>query len=82
MRFSNVCASQITDIFTINAPKKHILNCFAPEMAAITVARRKHREQRARGRRQRIFFTRIYLFGIPEEHMMQTYRLASHVILN
>ncbi len=61
MRFSNVCASQITDIFTINAPKKHILNCFAPEMAAITVARRKHREQRARGRRQRIFF-HTYLF--------------------
>ncbi len=36
--------------------KKHVLNCFVPEMAAIIVARRTHREQRARGRRERIFF--------------------------
>ncbi len=45
--------------------KKHVLNYFALEMAAIVVARRRHRrEQRARGRRERIFFfERINLFG-------------------
>ncbi len=46
MRFTNVCALQITGIFAplFNAPKKHVLNFFALEEA---------REQRAHGR---IFF--------------------------
>ncbi len=35
------------------------------------------------GRRERIFSTRINLFGMPEEHIIRTYyRLPSHVILN
>ncbi len=52
-------------------------------MAAIIVARRRHRrEQRARGRRERIFSTHIHLFGIPEEHIIWTYCLPSQVIFN
>ncbi len=47
-----------------NVQKKHVLNYFALEMAAIIVAKRRHRrEQRSRGRRERIFSTRINLFG-------------------
>ncbi len=40
MRFTNVCAHQITDIFValFNAPKKHVLNFFALEEAAICSA--------------------------------------------
>ncbi len=39
-----------------NAPKKHVLNYFALEMAAIIVARRRHhREKSARGRRERMY---------------------------
>ncbi len=64
-----------------NAQKKHVLNYFALEMAAIIVARRRHRrEQRACGRRERIFSTSINLFSMPEEHIIRTYRLPSHVI--
>ncbi len=38
-----------------NAPKKHVLNNFTLEIATIIVVRRRHcREQRARGRRERI----------------------------
>ncbi len=44
-----------------NAQKKHVLNYFALEMAAIIVARGT-REQRAHGRRERIFSTCINLF--------------------
>ncbi len=48
----------------LTPPKKHVLNYFALEMAAIIVARRRHRrEQRVRGRRERIsfFYVLIYL---------------------
>ncbi len=65
-----------------NAPKKRILNYFVLEMAAIVVARRHHREQRVLGKRERIFSTRINLFGMSEEHIIRTYRLLSHVIFN
>ncbi len=52
-------------------------------MAEIIVARRWHRrEQRVCGRRERNFSTRINLFGMPEEHIIQTYHLPSHVIFN
>ncbi len=52
-------------------------------MAAIIVARRKHRrDQRARARSERILSTRINLFWMPEEHIIWTYRLPSHVIFN
>ncbi len=63
-RFTNVCTHQITGICPLfNAQKKHVLNYFALEIAAIIVTRRRHcREQRARGRRERIFSTRINLF--------------------
>ncbi len=77
MRFTKVCACQITGICAINTPKKHVLNCFAAGMAAIIVARRRHASQ-GRG----FCSTHINLFGMPEEHMMRTYRLASHVIFN
>ncbi len=50
-----------------NAKKKHVLNCFALEMTAIIVAKWKHRrEQKARGRRERVFSTCINLFVMPE----------------
>ncbi len=40
-RFTNVCTRQITRICAIiNVQKKHVLNYFALEMAAIIVARR------------------------------------------
>ncbi len=42
-------------------------------MAVIVVARRgtaENREQRAGGRRERTFSTRINLFGMPEEHVI------------
>ncbi len=71
-RFTNVCTRQITGICAIikRPPKKRVLNYFALEMVAFVVARRRHRrEQRARGRRERIFSTRINLFGMPEEHI-------------
>ncbi len=52
-------------------------------MAAIIVDKRRHcREQRARGRRERIFFTHFNLFRKQEEHIVQTYNLPSHVIFN
>ncbi len=63
-----------------NVPKKHALNYFALEMAAFVVAKRRHhREQRARGRRKRIFSKIINLFGMPEEHIIQirTYPYAN-----
>ncbi len=54
--------------------KKHLLNYFAPEMAAIAVAWRRHRrERREHGRRRGFFPTRIDLFGMPEEHFIRTY---------
>ncbi len=59
-----------------NVPKKHVLNYFVLEMAR----RRHRREQRARGRRERIFSTRINLFVMPEEHIIRTYSLPRHVI--
>ncbi len=44
--------------------QKSLSNYFALEMAAVVVARRRHRrEQRARGRRERISSTHIHLFG-------------------
>ncbi len=59
------------------------LNYIALEMAAIITARRRHRrEQRALGRRERIFSTHINLFGMPEQHIIRTYHLPSHVIFN
>ncbi len=62
-----------------NAQKKHVLNYFALEMAAIFVARRRHRrEQRVCGRRERIFSTRINLLWMQE----WKYCLPSHVIFN
>ncbi len=54
-----------------NARKKHVLNYFALEMAAIIVARRSG-----------FFSTRINLFWMPEENIIRTYRLPSHVIFN
>ncbi len=67
-----------------NVQKKHVINYFALEMAAIVVDRRKHAPQRTEvhGRREMIFSTRINLFGMPEEHIIRTYRLPSHVIFN
>ncbi len=63
--------------------KKHLLNYFALEMAAIAVAWRRHRrERREHGRRRGFFPTRIDLFGMPEEHFIRTYWLPSHVIFN
>ncbi len=46
----------------------------------MTVQRRCHREQRACGRRERIFYTRINIFGMPDKHIIRTYHLPSHVI--
>ncbi len=66
-----------------NAQIRHVLNYFALEMVAINVARRRHRrEQRPRGRSERIFTTCIHLFRKQEEHIIQTYSLPSHVIFN
>ncbi len=43
-----------------NAPKKHVLNYFALEMAATVVARRRHcREDEAE---EWVFFTRILIY--------------------
>ncbi len=55
-RFTNACAH-------LTPPKKHVLNYFDLEMAAIVVA-----EQRACNRKERIFSTCINLFGMQEEH--------------
>ncbi len=61
--------------------RKNFSNYFEREVAAIIVARRRHHwEQRARGRRGRIFSTCIHLFGMPEEHIIRIYHLTSHVI--
>ncbi len=50
-------------------------------MAAIIVARRGTTENRERVVEWRGFFsTRINLFGMPEERIIQTYCLPSHVI--
>ncbi len=38
-----------------NAPKKHVLNCFVLEMEAICCQEMHRREQKACGRRERIF---------------------------
>ncbi len=62
-----------------NAPKKHVLNYFALEMAAIiVVGRSHHRKCVVEGRG---FFPHI-LFWMPEEHIIRTYCLPSHVIFN
>lgn len=79
--FAHVLCMAFARLF--NAEKKHVLNHFALEMAAIVVARRRHRRnQRLHGRRERIFSTRINLFGMPEQQIIQKFRLPSHVILN
>ncbi len=63
-RFTNVCARQINGICAIFNTQKACLKLFCAEMAAIIVAKRRHsREQRSRGRRERIFSTHINLFG-------------------
>ncbi len=60
-----------------NAQKKPVLNYFALEVAAIIVARRRHRrEQRARSRKERIF-PHVFIW---KEHIIWTYCLPSHVI--
>ncbi len=56
-----------------NTQKKHVLNYFALEMAAIIVGTTEIRG---------FFFTHINLFGMPEEHIIRTYHLPSHVIFN
>ncbi len=68
-----------------NAPKKHVLHYFTLKMAAIMefATRRRHRrDERAHGRRERIFSTCINLFEKPEEHIIRSYHLPSHVIFN
>ncbi len=48
-RFTNVCARQITGICAIiYRPKKHVLNYFVLEMAAVIVARGGTTENRER----------------------------------
>ncbi len=65
-----------------NAPKKHV-KLFCARNGCNFVARRRHRrEQRARGRRERIFSTHFNLFGMPEEHIIRTYSMPDHVIFN
>ncbi len=59
-----------------NAPKKHVLNYFALEMAAIIVAKRRHRrEQRACGRRERIFFPHVLIYVECQKNT-----LSEHII--
>ncbi len=58
-----------------NAPKKHVLNYFVLEMAAIIVARRGTAESRE-------CLVGINLFWMPEEHIIRTYHLPSHFIFN
>ncbi len=66
-----------------NAQKKHFLNYFALEMAAIIVGRRRHRrEQRVCGRRERVYSTRIILNARRTHFICISYRLPSHVIFN
>ncbi len=74
---------QITIVCAIiKRPKKACLKRFALEMAWIIVARTGTAENREKGRRERIFSTRIHLFWMLEEHIIWTYRLPSHVIFN
>jgi len=49
-------------------------------MAAVIVARRRHRNE-ARRRRERIFSLRVNIFGMNEETIIKTYRLSSIAIL-
>ncbi len=81
MRFTNVCTRQITDICAIikHPPKKRVLNYFALEMVAFVVARRRHRrEQRARGRRERIFSTPHVLIYL--ECQKNTFSESEHIL--
>ncbi len=59
---------------------KYVLNYFALEITVIIVARRRHAENRERVVERRGFFPRT--FRKQEEHIVQTYRLPSHVIFN
>ncbi len=59
-----------------NAPKKHGLNFLRLKWMQF-VARRHRREQRAHGRRERIF---PHVFIYLEKYIIRTYRLPSHVI--
>lgn len=76
LMFAHVLCMAFARLF--NAEKKHVLNHFALEMAAIVVARRRHRRnQRLHGRRERISriilpdkFTRLSAFIYrPVYHM-------------
>ncbi|XP_028315330.1 putative nuclease HARBI1 [Gouania willdenowi] len=49
-------------------------------MAAVIVARRRHRLNK-RLRRERIFPTRVNIFGMNEPEIIDTYRLSSNAIL-
>ncbi len=67
----------------LNTPKKHVLNNFALEMAAITVSRRRHcRELRACGRRERFFPHVLIYFECQKNTIIWAYHLPSHVIFN
>ncbi len=57
-RFSKVALVKLLVFAPLfKAPKKHVLNFFVLEMAAIVIARRRDsRKQRGHGRRKRNFF--------------------------
>ncbi len=49
-------------------------------MAAITVARRQRRGQRACGRRERIFPPHVFIYCEHQKNTLSEHRLPSHVI--
>ncbi len=84
--YKRLRSSNYWHLFHYLTPKKSMfkqsLNYFVLEMAAIIVARRRHRrELRARGRRERIFSTRIHLFWMPEEHISFAYHIVCQAML-
>ncbi len=82
MQFINVRACQITGICAVILhPKKACLKLFCA-WNGCSCCCLEEAPQRARGSRERIFSTRINLFGMPEEHIIRTYRLPSHVIFH
>ncbi len=77
-QFTNVCVYMH---HYLTPPKKACLKLFCT-WNGCNYCFLEESQQRVRGRRERIFSTRIHWFGMSEEHTIWTYCFPCHLIFN